>query len=644
MASRILTALCALTLGHTAMAIPQWLAPRATTSVSSWLTTETAVARAGILDNIGSAGAYAGSADSGIVIASPSTDSPDYYYTWTRDSALTLKCLVDLFKNGDTDLLDVIEEYIDAQAYIQTVSNPSGSLSAGTGLGEPKFNVDETAYTGSWGRPQRDGPALRATALIAFGQWLVSNGYTTTATNIVWPIIRNDLSYVAEYWNQTGYDLWEEVSGSSFFTIAVQHRALVEGSKFAASVGSTCSYCDSQAPQVLCFLQSFWTGSYTLANFGSSRTGKDANTLLGSIHTFDPEAACDDTTFQPCSSRALANHKVVTDSFRSIYTLNSGISAGVAVAVGRYPEDSYYNGNPWFLCTLAAAELLYDALYQWNRIGSLTINSVSLAFFTDVYSSAATGTYSSSSATYSSIVSAVKTYADGYVSIVEKYASSNGSMSEQFDKSSGSQLSARDLTWSYAALLTANLRRNSVVPAGWGETSASSVPATCSSTSAIGTFSSATNTAWPTTLTSVSGSSTTATTTGTGTTTVTTTASTSTTKTSTSTSCTTPTAVAVTFDLIATTTYGENIKIAGSIAALGDWDTDDAVALSAADYTDSDHLWFVTQSIPAGTVFEYKYIRVESDGTIEWESDPNRSYTVPAACATTAVTESDTWR
>lgn len=95
------------------------------------------------------------------------------YYTWTRDSALTAKVLIDLFKNGDTDLLDVIVEYIDAQAYIQKVSNPSGDLSSGAGLGEPKFNVDETAYTGSWGRPQRDGPALRATALIAFGQWLI---------------------------------------------------------------------------------------------------------------------------------------------------------------------------------------------------------------------------------------------------------------------------------------------------------------------------------------------------------------------------------------------------------------------------------------------------------------------------------------
>lgn len=97
------------------------------------------------------------------------------YYTWTRDSALVMKTLVDLFKNGDTELLTVIEEYISSQAHIQTVSNPSGGLSSG-GLGEPKFNVDETAYTGSWGRPQRDGPALRATAMVAFGQWLIVCG------------------------------------------------------------------------------------------------------------------------------------------------------------------------------------------------------------------------------------------------------------------------------------------------------------------------------------------------------------------------------------------------------------------------------------------------------------------------------------
>jgi glucoamylase len=192
MAPRFWTALWALTVGQAVIAAPQIaLAPRATGSLDTWLAAETTVARQGILNNIGSAGAYSASAKPGIVIASPSTSSPDCkivrqrhrkikkalivetdYYTWTRDSALVFKTLVDLFKNGDTALLTVIEEYISAQAYIQTVSNPSGGLSSG-GLGEPKFNVDETAFTGSWGRPQRDGPALRATALISFGEWLI---------------------------------------------------------------------------------------------------------------------------------------------------------------------------------------------------------------------------------------------------------------------------------------------------------------------------------------------------------------------------------------------------------------------------------------------------------------------------------------
>jgi len=103
--------------------------------------------------------------------------------------------------------------------------------------------------------------------------------------------------------NETGYDLWEEVDGSSFFTINAQHRALVEGSALAAKIGQTCTYCDSQAPQVLCFLQSFWnpTGNYMMANINENngRTGKDANIILASIQTFDPSAGCDATTYQP---------------------------------------------------------------------------------------------------------------------------------------------------------------------------------------------------------------------------------------------------------------------------------------------------------------------------------------------------------
>lgn len=34
-----------------------------------------------------------------------------------------------------------------------------------------------------------------------------------------------------------------------------------------------------------------------------------------------------------------------------MYSINSGIAQGVAVAVGRYAEDTYYGGNPWYLNT-----------------------------------------------------------------------------------------------------------------------------------------------------------------------------------------------------------------------------------------------------------------------------------------------------
>ena len=213
-------------------------------------------------------------------------------------------------------------------------------------------------------------------------------------------------------------DLWEEAEGSSFFTISVQHRALIEGSVFSSQIDTSCPFCESQAPQIHCFLQSFWTGNYILANFGIGRSGKDASTILGSVHAFDPEAVCDDTTFQPCSSRALANHKAVVDTFRKLYNLNSGIPDGQAVAVGRYQEDVYYTGNPWFLCTLAAAEQLYDALYQWNRLGSVNVTYLSLSFFQALDSSVQTGSFPSNSPAYSTIVRAVKAYADGFIDIV----------------------------------------------------------------------------------------------------------------------------------------------------------------------------------------------------------------------------------
>ena len=143
------------------------------------------------------------------------------------------------------------------------------------------------------------------------------------------------------------------------------------------------------------------------------------------------------------------------------------------------------------------------------------------------------------------------------------------------------------------------------------------------------------------------GSSTSTTTKASTSTTTTTSKSTSTShsSTSTGTTCTQATAIPVLFEEIVTTSYGENIYLSGSISQLGDWDTDDAVALSANEYTSSDHLWYVVVTLPVGTSFEYKFIeKTDGSSSVEWESDPNRCYSVPSGCSGTTATVKATWR
>ncbi|KAJ3553980.1 hypothetical protein NM688_g3339 [Phlebia brevispora] len=533
-------------------------------SVNSYISHESPIAQAGLLANIGPDGAKSSGAMAGIVIASPSTSNPDYLYTWTRDASLVFKVLIDQFTSGqDKSQRALIDDFVSAQAFLQQIPNLSGGVSSG-GLGEPKFYINETAFNGEWGRPQNDGPALRATAIINYANWLIDHGNTSWVTNTLWPVIKLDLDFVALHWNLTTYDLWEEIYSSSFFTTAVQHRALREGSSLAAKIG-----------------QKRVHSAATISNTAPGRSGKDANTVLASIHTFDPAAGCDAATFQPCSDKALANLKAYVDSFRPVYSLNRGKASNAAVATGRYPEDVYYNGNPWYLTTFAVAEQLYDALIVWEAQHELQVTETSLEFFRQFDPFVEVGTYASWTLTYQTMTSAIKTFADGFVLENAKYTPSNGELSEQYDKSTGQQTSAIDLTWSYASALTVFAARSGFTSPSWGAKGLT-VPATCE---AYGT---ATKT------------------------------------------------VPVTFNVNATTVWGENIYITGGVPALQNWSPDDALLLSAADYP----IWSITVSLPAGTVIQYKYLR-KYNGSVTWESDPNGQIATPGSGN---FTETDTWR
>jgi glucoamylase len=108
------------------------------------------------------------------------------------------------------------------------------------------------------------------------------------------------------------------------------------------------------------------------------------------------------------------------------------------------------------------------------------VTDISLAFFRQFAPGITTGTYDSSTSQYSQLTSAIKLFADGFVEIAAKYTPSDGGLAEQFDKQTGAPLSAADLTWSYASVLTAGDSHAGVTPASWGAKGLI-VPSTCTS-------------------------------------------------------------------------------------------------------------------------------------------------------------------
>jgi alpha-amylase len=96
-------------------------------------------------------------------------------------------------------------------------------------------------------------------------------------------------------------------------------------------------------------------------------------------------------------------------------------------------------------------------------------------------------------------------------------------------------------------------------------------------------------------------------------------------------------AAGASFRVNATTSWGENIYVTGDNTRLGDWNPDNALKLDPAAYP----VWKLDVSLPAGTSFEYKYLRKDANGKVTWESGANRTATVSSSGT---VVLGDTWR
>ena len=86
----------------------------------------------------------------------------------------------------------------------------------------------------------------------------------------------------------------------------------------------------------------------------------------------------------------------------------------------------------------------------------------------------------------------------------------------------------------------------------------------------------------------------------------------------------------------ATTYWGQDVYVIGSTAELGSWNTSSAVLLSATNYP----TWNGTVNMSGGTAVSYKYIKMDGNGNVTWQSGNNQTLTT--TCGGT-VTTNDNW-
>jgi glucoamylase len=477
-----------------------------------WIERETHMAFESIIQNIG--GCYSGpdladgAVTPGAVVASPSKQAPDYFYQWVRDAGITVNTLVTAYADQqaqNTTLRTVIRDYITAARSLQRVSNPSGDFTSLAGLGEPKFHVDGTSFEDHWGRPQRDGPALRAMAIINYLNTEVrhhkSSFRSRFVRNTFVDVIRHDLDYVARYWQDEGFDLWEEVKGHHFFTAMVHKRALELGAELARNLGhfNLAQRYRQEAQNVTAFIKDRFydkvRGHLIETLDYSSRSGLDSALFLGTIHATDLLAdnweVQENVLYAPHSDEIAASLVKYLDDMRYRYPINhqrlqaferNGINSSlVGFGVGRYPEDVYNGlgmsiGNPWFLCTATVSHNLYllaDYLYTRPASFSLMVTEATKPLYGLFLSTIPTGfdwnqpgpfIYPRSDPYFTEFVQSIVAFADSFLDVIREHhdQSLNGEMSEQFNRHDGYMTGAEKLTWSYGAFWSAARQRQLV--------------------------------------------------------------------------------------------------------------------------------------------------------------------------------------
>jgi glucoamylase len=397
----------------------------------------------------------------GCVLASPSWSvsgfsypgnvapiAEDYFFNWTRDAAITMSVVLSeapaqIPAAGASQLL---ANYV---AFARTCQNSGGVI------GQAKYTPEGVQTDAA---DEADGPALRIlTILQGFA------GLDPASQTVAQGVIATDLDYLlaGNRYQQPTVTHWEDTFGQSLFARSVQLRALNQliatgpalGVPVPAGASSAAAWLAAQLP-------SHWSGApgdcYVSVLDASRLTGDPAAPYDPSV---DPILACIyGDGLAPTDPKLLSTAGQVRAQWATggtdEYPINAAdAAAGRGPLIGRYLGDEYDGlsltsdtGHPWAVCTCAFAQLYYELATAIDGGAPVPGDPLATTFFDQVGVNP--------TAAPSDVASALRSAGDGMLAAVT-YHSNRFELSEQFDQSTGFERSVANLTWSYAAFLSA---------------------------------------------------------------------------------------------------------------------------------------------------------------------------------------------
>lgn len=387
----------------------------------------------------------------GSVLASPKfadwDPQPDYFFHWTRDSALVMRTVAELMEDASTATERACwqRHFEDFVRFSLKLSEPSENcwlalsraldtcaradqrflrdqaelrvLSGNALLAEPRFNPDGTLDIFRWSRPQYDGPALRALACL---RYLQAGG---AAEKELVQLLTRDLDFTVAHAGKPCIGPWEEPEqhANHYYVEAVQSAALIHGRGWAAR-DQTKAWHEAEQ-RLRDGLELYWSEHHQVLSATRPVAAKTADDLLDAVTLLAAwDADLPDGPHGTADPRLETTQAAIEALFTRAFPVNRARATGPAL--GRSHRDRYFGGGAWYPTTLAAAGLCYRRARRDKRRCADLI-----------------------------------AHGDAFMATLRELTPADGALSEQLDRRTGAQTSAQHLTWSYAAFVSTTRER-----------------------------------------------------------------------------------------------------------------------------------------------------------------------------------------